>query len=364
MSDFAIRPLPGASFGALVADGAAFTAAASAAPQALPAALNDHGGLLVVKGMGAISRAADLLVRLSRPFGPEVEDYAATGIRPQLLHPESSHIIRISNLPPMNFPVPARPQPPLLADGSLPTAFPHRRGWHTDQSYRRPPPDISLFYAHRPAPKGQGQTLYADGTGAWEALPARLKQAAAGLQGLHVAPFTGHGESDVRAGRPRQPLSPKDGPQPQPVVRIHPVTGKRALYLCEDEQMDWLRGPFLGMEAGPDGAGARLLYQLMAHLTAPAFTYVHDWDQGDLVIHDNRCTVHAATWFDAERHGRAMWRTTVWGHPGPEYRDDRRSWEAAWRPPPAPGDQGTSWAANHGPRMVGAAGIEPAAPAV
>lgn len=325
---FPVRPLPGASFGGLVEAADAFAAAAEERPESLPAALNGHGGLLVVKGMEAISRDVRLLLRLSRPFGPEVEDYAATGIRPQLLHPDTSQVIRISNLPPMNFPVPARPQPPRLADGGLPTAFPHRRGWHTDQSYRRPPPDISLFYAHRPAPRGQGQTLYADGSGAWEALPARLKRAAEGLRGLHVAPFTGHGEDDVRAGRPRQPLSEKDGPQPQPVVRTHPATGNRALYLCESEQMDWVRGPFSGMEAGPDGAGARLLYELMGHLTSPPFTYVHDWDEGDLVVYDNRCTLHAATWFDAERHGRVMWRTTVWGNPGSEYEGELRSWEA------------------------------------
>ena len=80
------------------------------------------------------------------------------------------------------------------------------------------------------------------------------------------------------------------------------------------------------MEPGPDGAGAALLDRLMAHLTQPRFVYVHEWSKGDLVIWDNRCTVHAATWFDAEREPRVMWRTTVSGNPGPRYADERPSW--------------------------------------
>jgi taurine dioxygenase len=80
------------------------------------------------------------------------------------------------------------------------------------------------------------------------------------------------------------------------------------------------------MEPGPDGAGAALLDRLMTHLTQPRFVYVHEWSKGDLVIWDNRCTVHAATWFDAEREPRIMWRTTVSGNPGPRYADERPSW--------------------------------------
>jgi taurine dioxygenase len=112
------------------------------------------------------------------------------------------------------------------------------------------------------------------------------------------------------------------------VVRTHPVTGKRALYLCEAGQMDWIQGPFAGLEPGPDGAGAELLYTLMAHYTQPQFTYTHNWDEGDLIIYDNRTLVHAATWFDAEAHPRLMWRTTVFGNPGEVYAGEAKSWVA------------------------------------
>lgn len=327
----AATPLTGLGFGGLihVDDGAAFVAAMEAQPELLPDALGRANGLLVLKGMNAISDAPDLLVRLSRPFGREVENYRETTNRQNLVHPEVPQIFVISNLPPMNFAPPERPDPPTLPDGGCPVQFPHRRGWHTDQSFRRPPPDISLFYAVTPTPHGQGQTLYADGVGAWEALPPDLKARVENLEGLHVAPYRGYGEDSVRNGAPPQPLDARDGPQRQPVVRVHPVTGRKALYMCEREQMDWVHGPFVGLEPGVDGEGARLLYEIMAHYTQPRFVYVHEWDPGDLVIYDNRCTIHSATWFDAETYGRLMWRTTVWGNPGPLYAGEARSWEAA-----------------------------------
>jgi taurine dioxygenase len=311
-----------------VEDGAAFVDAMEAAPATLPGALAEGRGLLAISGLNAISDDPDLLVRLSRPFGREVENYRLTTPRLNLVHPEIPQIFVISNLPPMNFAPPERPDPPTTADGGLPVQFPHRRGWHTDQSFRRPPPDISLFYAVTPAPPGQGQTLYADGVAAYESLPASLKDRVENLQGLHVAPFRGYGEDSVLVGETPKPLDPRDGPQPQPVVRVHPETGAKALYLCEREQMDWVHGPFLGMEPGPHGDGARLLYELMAHYTQPRFVHVQEWQAGDMVIYDNRCTIHTATWFDAAAHGRLMWRTTVWGNPGNSYEGERRSWDA------------------------------------
>ena len=90
--------------------------------------------------------------------------------------------------------------------------------------------------------------------------------------------------------------------------------------------MDWYDGPFAGLESGPHGAGAKLLYELMAHYTGDRFVYMHEWEPGDLIIYDNRSTVHSATWFDAQKYERCMWRTTVWGNPGPEYAGEAMSW--------------------------------------
>lgn len=330
-ADLAVERLPGATFGGRVhfrgaSDTAAAVTAMEADPGALPRALYESDGLLVLPGMQAITDDPELLVRLSRLFGPEVENYRRTLTADNQIHDRVSEIFVVSNLPPYHREPPPPPDPPRTEDGNLPTRFPHRRGWHTDQSFRRPPPDISLFYAVIAAPKDQGQTLYANGAGAYDALPARLKKRVQGLHGLHVLPGTGRSEPAVRAGETPQTLLPHQQPQHQPVVRVHPVTGRPALYLCEAGQMDWISGPFADMPSGPDGEGARLLYELMTHLTQPLFTYAHEWHDGDLVIYDNRNLLHTATWFDASRHQRLMWRTTVMGNPGDEYAGEAKSW--------------------------------------
>ncbi len=306
--------------------GARLEGTAESGLAALPELLNQHHGLLLLPNCHAISRDPNRLVALSRRFGDEVENYYQALLPKTMVHPEVAEILLVSNVPPCSRAPPPPPDPPRTADGGLPISFPHRRGWHTDQSYRRPPPDISLFYCVTPAPRGQAQTLYADGTAAYAALPERLKQRVDTLVGLHVKPGTGRSEQAVRAGESPQPLAAHEQPQRQPVVRRHPVTGEPALYLCEAGQMDWIEGPFVGMRPGPDGDGARLLYELMAIFTQPQFVYVHEWRAGDLIIYDNRCTIHAATWFDADRYQRVMWRTTVRGNPGNEYAGEERSW--------------------------------------
>ena len=328
---FDVQPLPGAPFGGLIRpnaadDTGAFIAAAEAEPAALPDALYASEGLILVPGMREIAEQPSLLVRLSRLFGPEVENYTETLTDPNKVHPDVPEILVVSNLPPANRPPPPRPDPPFNEDGSLPTRFPHRRGWHTDQSYRRPPPDISLFYAATAAPKGQGQTLYANGIAAYSALPAAMKKRLDGVYGIHAMPGAGRSEKAVRAGDTPKPLQPHEQPRPQPIVRTHPVTGEKSLYLCEAGQMDWIEGPIMGMQPGPDGDGAALVYELMSHLTQPQFVYAHEWAQDDLIIYDNRTLVHAATWFDAEKHPRRMWRTTVSGNPGAEYAGEAKSW--------------------------------------
>jgi taurine dioxygenase len=326
-----IGPLPGAQFGAEArlsspGDARAVIRAAEAEPEALPRALAQGEGLLLLKGMQRVAREPQFLVRLSRLFGAEVEDYRQTLAAANTVHMSVPEIFVFSNVPPASRPPPPRPEPPLTTAGGLPIQYPHRKGWHTDQSYRRPPPDISLFFAVRPVPQGQGQTLFANGTAAYEALPPELRQRVEGLEGLHVQPGTGRSRDAVLAGEVPRPLLPHQRSQRQPVVRVHPVTGKRALYLCEGGQMDWVEGPFVGFEPGPKGEGARLLDELMAHLTRPEFVYVHEWDPGDLVAWDNRALVHAATWFDADRLERVMWRTTVHGNPGAAYEGEGKSW--------------------------------------
>ncbi len=317
------RPLPGAAFGATVRLSRPLN---EAMPDGLPQALADAGGLLLLPGLNEITKDPRLLVTMSYLLGPEVEDYRTLLTRVSMAHETVPEIFMVTNMVPGSRPPPLRPEPPLTADGKLPVQYPHRKGWHTDQSYRRPPPDISLFYAVSPVAKERGQTIFASGALAYEALPADLKARVETLQGLHCQPGTGRGRTDAEAGKTPPAILPHQRSQPQPVVRTHPVTGRKALYLCERSQMDWFDGPFVGMEPGPYGEGARLLDQLMAHYTRPAFIYVHEWTQGDVLVWDNRCLVHTATWYDAETEQRMMWRTTVRGNPGALYAGEKRSW--------------------------------------
>jgi taurine dioxygenase len=320
------RPLPGAAFGATLRLARSIV---DELPEGLPAALAEAGGLLLIPGLQEIARRPELLLRLSHLFGPEVEDYRQTLTGRQFVHATVPEIFIVSNIPPAHRPPPKRPEPPLTSDGKFPVQYPQRKGWHTDQSYRRPPPDISLFYAVMPTPRESGQTLFANGTLAYAALPADLKKKVEGLEGLHVQPGSGRSRDAVLRGEPPRPLAAHERPQRQPVVRLHPVTGKPALYLCESGQMDWIEGPFVGMQPGPHGDGAALVDELMTHLTRPEFVYVHEWTEGDVLVWDNRCLVHTATWYDADKERRLMWRTTVRGNPGAIYAGEKRSWVPA-----------------------------------
>ena len=191
------KPQPGAAFGATVRLAKSI---AEELPDNLPAALADAGGLLLIPGLGEITRDPRLLVKLSYLFGPEVEDYRTLLTRVAMAHETVPEIFMVTNMVPGARPPPKRPDPPLTAEGRLPVQYPHRVGWHTDQSYRRPPPDISLFYAVTPVARDRGQTLFASGTLAYAALPADLKRRVAGLEGLHAQPGTGRSRDAILSG--------------------------------------------------------------------------------------------------------------------------------------------------------------------
>ena len=155
------------------------------------------------------------------------------------------------------------PTPPRREDGGVPVTWPHRTGWHTDQSYRRPPPDVSLFYAAKPCPPTsdgipQGQTLYCDATAAYEALPAATKARIEDVELIHRAPLQHplEGADDVLAERRRreckEPPAPDAVPVPdnrpvrQRLVRVHPETGRKALYMRPVNDLDSDTGPVVG----------------------------------------------------------------------------------------------------------------------
>ena len=107
---------------------------------------------MVVKGLTALSHAPEQLVRISRVLGPEVENYRGTLTAARFFHDQVPEILVLSNMPPCNHSPPPRPAPAPGAIGGLVVQYPHQSNWHTDQSYRRPPPDFSLLCPLRNTP--------------------------------------------------------------------------------------------------------------------------------------------------------------------------------------------------------------------
>ncbi len=172
------------------------------------------------------------------------------------------------------------------------------RHWHTDSSFKHVPALASLLYAKSIAPVG-GFTEFADKRAAWDALPADLERRVEGLVGEH----------DFFAGRRRYgctdfPEAMVRGTPPawQALVRTLPESGRKTLYLAAH----------LHRIAGLDDDDAQALVdRLIAHASLPQFVYRHRWRTNDLVMWDNRCTMHRGTDFDDTRWARDIQRATV-----------------------------------------------------
>ena len=170
--------------------------------------------------------------------------------------------------------------------------------WHTDSSFSGHPPYASLLYAEA-APKRGGHTLFADTLSACEALPEAECARLSLLRVLH----------DQRASRRKTaypPLPPErvKPPAEHPLLRTHPPTGRRGIYLGSHADR------VVGLS---DEESAALIERLMAHVTAPRFVYDHAWRPGDLLIWDNRALLHRATEYDTAAESRNMRRAVVKG---------------------------------------------------
>jgi alpha-ketoglutarate-dependent 2,4-dichlorophenoxyacetate dioxygenase len=172
------------------------------------------------------------------------------------------------------------------------------RLWHTDSSFKRLPSLCSLLYARRVVPVG-GHTEFADQRAAYDALPEDMK---AKLKGLVVEHCIAHsrlrnGFTEFSEGE-RQRLPPV----PQVMVRTIPQTGRKSLYVASHA------GRIFGM---PDDEGRKLIDEMIAHVTQRQFVYTHRWRPNELVMWDNRCTMHRGTEYDDLRHVRDLSRVTI-----------------------------------------------------
>ncbi len=177
--------------------------------------------------------------------------------------------------------------------------------WHTDMSYLENPPDISMLYALEVPPEG-GDTSLCSMAAAHDALPTDLRDKARMLSIKHDGTFNSGGllRKGVRADD--DPMTCEG--QPHPVVCAHPRTGRPVLYLGRRRN-----AYVIGLERQ---ASENLLDNLWEHATLPEYTYCHCWQVGDLLMWDNRVTMHRREPFDATAR-RLMQRTQIQGHTPP-----------------------------------------------
>jgi len=191
----------------------------------------------------------------------------------------------------------------LDPDGK-PTATPRSHGnyfWHTDKSYHELPSLASLLYAVEIPPMG-GATQFANMAMAYDELMPEMKEK---IQGLKVV----HSWEQSRKNSFNKPATPDQisarPPVSHPIVRTHPDTGKKGVYIgihaSHIEGMDWHEG-------------REILYRLTDLVTQPRFVYTHEWKKNELVMWDNRCLMHRATGdFPQEIYPRVLHRTVIRG---------------------------------------------------
>ena len=178
-------------------------------------------------------------------------------------------------------------RPTALEDGEM--------MFHYDQCYYENPALGSTLYAIEVPDEG-GNTLFANCRLAYEALDDGWKARLDGLRALHYYDYK-------RDPTLRPSTINTDAPQwVHPVVRTHPETGKKAIYVNRLMTL-WIEG--IDREESDE-----ILDYLFAHIEKPEFVYEHEWTVGELIMWDNRCSAHARTWFSPEKR-RMMRRVTV-----------------------------------------------------
>ncbi len=185
---------------------------------------------------------------------------------------------------------------------------PFGAAWHSDWSFQVTPPSATILHGKVIPPVG-GDTWYADGHAAYEALSAAEQSELSGLTALHSArrPYSHEGYRAGRGDERSMKILPSDAAyevQEHPVVRTHPETGRKAL---------WVNSVYtIGIKGLPEQESAALVKRLCAHATSDRFIYRHRWAVNMLTLWDNRSVQHCARG-GYDGHRRVMHRTTVAG---------------------------------------------------
>jgi taurine dioxygenase len=226
---------------------------------ALRRALLDHL-VLCVRGQ---SLTPEAYLNAASAFGPPISQ-----VRVASRHPEVAEIMILSS-----------EDRDDMGDGGRVVVGAH---WHSDDSYRAVPCSLTMLYGVE-VPETGGDTQFTNMYAAYEDLPAAMKRQIAGLRAEHRY------ESSRRGGRVMTLGADEAATLPEvthPLVRTHPETGRKALYLNPNRMERII--------ALPRADSDRLLDALIAHATGEPYQYRHKWRRGDLLIWDNRCTMHKA----------------------------------------------------------------------
>ncbi|MFB0951681.1 MAG: TauD/TfdA family dioxygenase [Rhodospirillales bacterium] len=272
-SSLAIRPLS-SSFGAEIL-GIDLSKDISAIDQMVISELWAKHQLLLFRGQ---SLGEEDLVRTSRYIG-DLEIH----IRREYLSEENPEILLVSNIKKDGRSV------GILSDTEV--------GWHYDQIYLPRPAVGSMLMAVK-LPSSGGQTSFADMTAAFEALPDEIKTKINGTKAVQSYEAF-NAQFSVATNKTQKKLSPDIE---QPLVRTHPISGRKALYICPG-----MTTQIVGMDAHES---AEMLDYLFNWSVRPEFVYTHNWQKGDVLLWDNASTMHRREPFDGNDE-RLMKRTTI-----------------------------------------------------
>ena len=173
--------------------------------------------------------------------------------------------------------------------------------WHTDGSWRERTGQATMMYSEI-VPEAGGETEFADMYSAYDLLPAAMKARIEGRRAVHNLDFSRtrrHGE-DLLTAQQKSEVPPVA----HPIVRTHPDTGRKAIFL--GDHAEWIEG----MDYAE---GRALIEELNAMITPQSRVYTHRWTPRQCIVWDNRCTLHRATPFDEARLKRVMRRCTING---------------------------------------------------
>ena len=239
--------------------------------------------------------------RFSRAFGPlEIPSRVPGAARPRGRRAIDAELFYAGNLDADGEIIPYGSDGYKLAQGA--------ERFHTDSSFHAMPTKWSLLLGHEtPPPQAGGDTCFVDARAAYDALPEATRARIEGLVGVH----------DFWEGRRRAGLQGEITPEMRRIIPFDPVAHPLVRTMPYGRTALYVGGHCVGIEGIDPDEGRALVEQLYDHATQDRFVYRHTWRRHDLVIWDNRCTMHAATPLLSNDYRRDMRRTTI-NESGPE----------------------------------------------